>query len=86
LNTKQRLKAKGSSVNNYGIADELKGFLRIGICETVDGRVWYQRFHLDFPGVGGVISPAGDAARFVMAFLSGGELDGGVFYRRRAWP
>jgi CubicO group peptidase (beta-lactamase class C family) len=46
------------------------------IRETVDGRVWYKRFHLDFPGVGGVIGPAKDAARFVMAFLNGGELDG----------
>jgi CubicO group peptidase (beta-lactamase class C family) len=46
------------------------------IRETVDARMWYKRFHLDFPGVGGVISPAGDAARFVMAFLNGGELDG----------
>jgi len=46
------------------------------IRETVDGRMWYKRFHLDFPGVGGVISSASDAARFVMAFLNGGELDG----------
>ena len=46
------------------------------IDETVDGRMWYKRFYLDFPGVGGVIGPAGDAARFVMAFLNGGELDG----------
>jgi CubicO group peptidase (beta-lactamase class C family) len=46
------------------------------IRETVDGRMWYKSFHLDFPGVGGIISSAGDAARFVMAFLNGGELDG----------
>jgi CubicO group peptidase (beta-lactamase class C family) len=46
------------------------------IRETVDGRMWYKRFHLDFPGVGGVISSANDTARFVMAFLNGGELDG----------
>jgi CubicO group peptidase (beta-lactamase class C family) len=46
------------------------------IRETVDGRMWYKRFHLDFPGVGGVISSAGDASRFMMAFLNGGELDG----------
>ena len=46
------------------------------IRETVDGRMWYKRFHLDFPGVGGVISSTGDAARFVMAFLNSGELDG----------
>jgi CubicO group peptidase (beta-lactamase class C family) len=46
------------------------------IRETVDGRMWYKRFHLDFPGVGGVIGPAGDVARFVMAFLNEGELDG----------
>ncbi len=46
------------------------------IRETVDGRMWYKRFLLDFPGVGGVIGSAGDVARFVMAFLNGGELDG----------
>jgi CubicO group peptidase (beta-lactamase class C family) len=46
------------------------------IRETVDGRMWYKRFHLDFPGVGGVISPTGDVARFVMAYLNSGELDG----------
>lgn len=46
------------------------------IRETVDGRMWYKRFHLDFPGVGGVISSAGAAASFVIAFLNGGELDG----------
>jgi CubicO group peptidase (beta-lactamase class C family) len=46
------------------------------IRETVDGRMWYERFHLDFPGVGGVIGPAGDVARFVIAFLNDGELDG----------
>ena len=44
--------------------------------ETVDGRMWYKRFHLDLPGAGGVISSAGDAIRFVTAFLNGGELDG----------
>jgi CubicO group peptidase (beta-lactamase class C family) len=44
--------------------------------ETVDGRMWYKPFYLDFPGVGGVISPSGDAARLVMALLNGGELDG----------
>ncbi len=46
------------------------------IRETVDGRMWYKWFHLDFPGVGGVISSAGDASRLLLAFLNGGELDG----------
>ena len=46
------------------------------IRETVDSRMWYKRFHLDFPGVGGVIGPAGDVARFAMAFLNDGEVDG----------
>jgi CubicO group peptidase (beta-lactamase class C family) len=46
------------------------------IRETVDGRMWYKQFHVDITGMGGVISPAGDAARFVMALLNGGELDG----------
>jgi CubicO group peptidase (beta-lactamase class C family) len=46
------------------------------IRETVDGRMWYKGFHLDITGMGGVIGPASDAARFVMAFLNGGELDG----------
>jgi CubicO group peptidase (beta-lactamase class C family) len=46
------------------------------IRETVDGRMWYKPFHLDFTGVGGVIGTSSDAVRFVMAFLNGGELDG----------
>ena len=44
--------------------------------ETVDGRMWFKRGHPDFTGAAGVIGPAGDLARFVMAFLDGGELDG----------
>ena len=54
------------------------------IRETVDGRMWYKRFHLDFPGVGGVISSTGDTARFVMAFLNGGELDGARILSRES--
>jgi CubicO group peptidase (beta-lactamase class C family) len=44
--------------------------------ETVDGRIWFKRGHPDFIGAAGVIGPAGDLARFVMAFLDDGELDG----------
>ncbi len=44
--------------------------------ETVDGRMWFHRGHPDFTGAAGVIGPAGDVARFVMAFLNAGELDG----------
>jgi CubicO group peptidase (beta-lactamase class C family) len=44
--------------------------------ETVDGRMWFKRGYPDFSGAAGVIGPAGDLARFVMAFLHGGELEG----------
>ena len=46
------------------------------IRETVDGRMWFERGNADFSGAAGVIGPASDTARFVMAFLNGGELDG----------
>jgi len=46
------------------------------IRETVDGRMWFKRGNADFSGAAGVIGPASDTARFVMAFLNGGELDG----------
>jgi len=46
------------------------------IRETVDGRMWFERGNADFSGAAGVMSPASDTARFVMAFMNGGELDG----------
>ena len=43
--------------------------------ESVDGRMWFKHGNADFTGAAGVRSPTSDAARFVMAFLNGGELD-----------
>ncbi|MFC1922683.1 serine hydrolase domain-containing protein [Chloroflexota bacterium] len=45
--------------------------------ESVDSRMWFKHGNADFTGAAGVRSPTSDAARFVMAFLNGGELDGG---------
>jgi len=47
--------------------------------ETVNGRMWFKRASPDFAGAAGLNGPAGDVARFVMAFLNGGELDGERF-------
>ena len=44
--------------------------------ETVNGRMWFKHGNADFTGAAGVRSPTTDAARFVMALLNGGELDG----------
>jgi CubicO group peptidase (beta-lactamase class C family) len=44
--------------------------------ETVEGRMWFQHGNADFTGAAGVRGPTSDAARFVMAFLNDGELDG----------
>jgi CubicO group peptidase (beta-lactamase class C family) len=44
--------------------------------ESVNGRMWFKHGNADFTGAAGVRSPTSDAARFVMAFLNGGELDG----------
>jgi D-alanyl-D-alanine carboxypeptidase len=46
------------------------------IRETVNGRMWFKRASPDFAGAAGLNGPVGDVARFVMAFLNGGELDG----------
>ena len=51
--------------------DDLDALIR----ETVGGRIWLNRSHPDFLGAVGVIGPASDTARFVTAFLNGGELD-----------
>jgi CubicO group peptidase (beta-lactamase class C family) len=44
--------------------------------ESVNGRMWFKHGNADFTGAAGVRSPTKDAARFVMAFLNDGELDG----------
>ena len=44
--------------------------------ESVDSRMWFKHGNADFTGAAGVRSPTSDAARFVMAFLNGGELNG----------
>jgi len=46
------------------------------IRESVNGRMWFKHGNADFTGAAGVRSPTSDAARFVMAFLNGGELNG----------
>ena len=46
------------------------------IRETVKGRMWFNKVYPDFTGAAGVIGPANETARFVMAFLNKGELDG----------
>jgi CubicO group peptidase (beta-lactamase class C family) len=44
--------------------------------EKVDGVTWFNRVYTDQKGPTGPISAATDVARFVMAFLNEGELDG----------
>ena len=46
------------------------------IRETVNGRMWFKRVSPDFSGAAGVNGPAVDTARFVMAFLNEGEVNG----------
>jgi CubicO group peptidase (beta-lactamase class C family) len=46
------------------------------IREKVDGVIWFNRVYTDQKGPTGPISTAPDMARFVMAFLNEGELDG----------
>jgi CubicO group peptidase (beta-lactamase class C family) len=46
------------------------------IRESINGRMWFKHGNADFTGAAGVRSPTSDAARFVMAFLNGGELNG----------
>jgi len=48
----------------------------VWVRESVDGRMWFKHGNADFTGAAGVRSPTSNAARFVMAFLNGGELDG----------
>ena len=53
----------------------VSNFSRV-IRETVKGRMWFNKVYPDFTGAAGVIGPANETARFVMAFLNKGELDG----------
>jgi CubicO group peptidase (beta-lactamase class C family) len=46
------------------------------IREKVDGKLWFNRVYMDQKGPTGPISTVTDMARFVMAFLNEGELDG----------
>ena len=46
------------------------------IRETVNGRMWFNPASPDFSGAAGVNGPAVDTARFVMAFLNEGEVNG----------
>lgn len=48
----------------------------VWVRESVNGRMWFKHGNADFTGAAGVRSPTADAARFVMAFLNNGELDG----------
>ena len=47
-----------------------------GCANQLNGRMWFKHGNADFTGAAGVRSPTADAARFVMAFLNEGELDG----------
>jgi CubicO group peptidase (beta-lactamase class C family) len=46
------------------------------IREKRDGVLWFNHVYTDQKGPTGPIGPATDAARFIMAYLNGGELDG----------
>jgi CubicO group peptidase (beta-lactamase class C family) len=48
----------------------------VWVRESIDGRMWFKQGNADFTGAAGVRSPTADAARFAMAFLNEGELDG----------
>jgi CubicO group peptidase (beta-lactamase class C family) len=48
----------------------------VWVYESVNGRMWFKHGNADFTGAAGVRSPTADAARFAMAFLNSGELDG----------
>ena len=52
--------------------DDLDAFIR----EKSDGKMWFNRFYADSNPPTGMIAPATDLARFVVAFLNNGELDG----------
>jgi CubicO group peptidase (beta-lactamase class C family) len=45
------------------------------ICEKRDGMLWFNHVYTDQKGPTGPIGPPTDTARFLMAYLNGGELD-----------
>jgi CubicO group peptidase (beta-lactamase class C family) len=53
-----------------------KDQMTAAIRQRQDGRLWFNRVYTDQKGPTGPISSAPDMARFLMAFLNGGELDG----------
>jgi D-alanyl-D-alanine carboxypeptidase len=46
------------------------------IREKRDGKLWFNHVYTDQKGPTGPIGPATDTARFLMAYLNGGDLDG----------
>lgn len=46
------------------------------IREKRDGKLWFNHVYTDQKGPTGPIGPPTDTARFIMAYLNGGELDG----------
>jgi CubicO group peptidase (beta-lactamase class C family) len=46
------------------------------IREQLDGIFWMRRLYIDVTPSTGLIGPASDIARFMLAYLNGGELDG----------
>lgn len=52
--------------------DDLSQLLR----EKSVGKIWFNRFYADSDPPTGMIAPATDVIRFILAYLNGGELDG----------
>lgn len=52
--------------------DDLDAFIR----EKADGKMWFNRFYADSDPPTGLIAPTTDLARFLLAYLNNGELDG----------
>lgn len=52
--------------------DDLDAYIR----ERADGKLWFNRFYADSNPPTGLIGPATDLARLLMAFQNQGELDG----------
>lgn len=52
--------------------DDLDAYIR----ERANGRMWFNRFYADSDPPTGLIGPATDLARFVIAYLNDGELEG----------
>lgn len=52
--------------------DDLSALIR----EKTDGKIWFNRFFADSDPPTGMIAPATDLTRFMLAYLNNGELDG----------